>query len=555
MATRYWVGGSGSWNAASTTNWSATSGGAGGASAPTNADDVIFNSASSGGSYTVTLTLGNSTCKTMTVDGPATGTVTFAGTTALVMSGTNPSIVINTPLTVSWTNTGQIQWTGSGTGTLNTNGCSMASTWSQSGGATITTTLSSDFTLTSNATLSTGTLALGAYTFTCAGFNNASGLTRTLNFNTGSFYITGTGATAYTQSTETGLTFGQTPIFNMTYNGASALTINTGTTPTQAQTPSFNLTAGSYALTLTTGWVNNINFTGFAGSIAAASVFNAFGNVTFSSGMTVTTTTNVLTFAATSGPKTITTNNVSITRPIVFNGSGGSWQLQDALTMANSASRTLTMTNGTLDLNGKTLSTIGFVTAAGTKNVTFNGGTLLVFGSGATAFNNAAPTNFSTTAGAQGKGFISMTSATAKTFVGGGSNYNATLVQTTNATGALTISGNNTLSSIKNTAQPTSIIFTSGSNNTFTDDFKLKGTGGALVAITATTSGVGATITKLIASGNVNCDYISVKDNTPAGGAFWYAGAHSTLVSNYTGVNGWFGRPPPSANTEFLAFL
>jgi hypothetical protein len=148
-----------------------------------------------------------------------------------------------------------------------------------------------------------------------------------------------------------------------------------------------------------------------------------------------------------------------------------------------------------------------------------------------------------------------MTSATAKTFVGGGSNYNATLVQTTNATGALTISGNNTLSSIKNTAQPTSIIFTSGSNNTFTDDFKLKGTGGALVAITATTSGVGATITKLIASGNVNCDYISVKDNTPAGGAFWYAGAHSTLVSNYTGVNGWFGRPPPSANTEFLAFL
>ena len=548
MATRYWVGGSGSWNAASTTNWSATSGGAGGASAPTNADDVIFNSASSGGSYTVTLTLGNSTCKTMTVDGPATGTVTFAGTTALVMSGTNPSIVINTPLTVSWTNTGQIQWTGSGTGTLNTNGCSMASTWSQSGGATITTTLSSDFTLTSNATLSTGTLALGAYIFTCSGFNNASGLTRTLNFNTGSFYITGTGSTAYTQSTETGLTFGQTPIFNMTYNGASALTINTGTAPTQAQTPSFNLTAGSYALTLTTGWVNNINFTGFAGSIAAASVFNAFGNVTFSSGMTVTTTTNVLTFAATSGPKTITTNNVSITRPIVFNGSGGSWQLQDALTMANSASRTLTMTNGTLDLNGKTLSTIGFVTAAGTKNVTFNGGTLLVFGSGATAFNNAVPTNFSTTAGAQGKGFISMTSATAKTFVGGGSNYNATLVQA--GAGALTISGNNTLSNIKNTTQPAPITFTSSSSNTFVDDFKLKGTVGSLIVITASTAGTAATVSHT--SSNVSCDYISLKDNTATGATPFYAGSHSTITTN---VTGWSNRPPPSANTDFLMFF
>lgn len=548
MAIRYWVGGSGSWNASSTTNWSATSGGAGGASAPTNADDVIFNTASSGGSYTVTLTLGNSTCKTMTVDGPATGTVTFGGTTALVMSGVNPSIVINTPSTVSWTNTGQIQWTGSGTGTLNTNGCSMASTWSQSGGATITTTLSSDFTLTNTATLSTGTLALGSFRFTCSGFNNASGLTRTLNFNTGSFYITGTGATAYTQSTETGLTFGQTPIFNMTYSGASALTINTGTAPTQAQTPSFNLTAGSYALTLTTGWVNNINFTGFAGSIATASVFNAFGNVTFSSGMTITTTTNVLTFAATSGPKTITTNNVSITRPIVFNGSGGSWQLQDALTMANSASRTLTMTNGTLNLNGKTLSTIGFVTAAGAKNVTFNGGTLLVFGSGATAFNNAAPTNFSTTAGAQGKGFISMTSATAKTFVGGGSSYAATLVQA--GAGALTISGSNTFSSIKNTTQPAPVIFTSSTTTTFVDDFKLKGTNGALIVITASTAGTAATVSRT--GSNVSCDYISVKDNTASGTVPFYAGAHSTLVSNTTN---WSLRPPPSANTDFLMFF
>lgn len=32
MANRYWVGGSGTWDNASTTNWSATSGGAAGAS-------------------------------------------------------------------------------------------------------------------------------------------------------------------------------------------------------------------------------------------------------------------------------------------------------------------------------------------------------------------------------------------------------------------------------------------------------------------------------------------------------------------------------------------
>jgi hypothetical protein len=52
MANRYWVGGSGTWDPTSTTHWSASSGGSGGASVPTSADDVIFdaNSFSSNGS-------------------------------------------------------------------------------------------------------------------------------------------------------------------------------------------------------------------------------------------------------------------------------------------------------------------------------------------------------------------------------------------------------------------------------------------------------------------------------------------------------------------------
>lgn len=54
MANRYWVGGSGIWDNSSTTNWSATSGGAGGASAPTTADDVFFD-ANSGTAATVSV--------------------------------------------------------------------------------------------------------------------------------------------------------------------------------------------------------------------------------------------------------------------------------------------------------------------------------------------------------------------------------------------------------------------------------------------------------------------------------------------------------------------
>jgi hypothetical protein len=52
MANRYWVGGTGNWDTSSTSNWSTTSGGAGGASAPTSADDVFLDSNSGFPSFT-----------------------------------------------------------------------------------------------------------------------------------------------------------------------------------------------------------------------------------------------------------------------------------------------------------------------------------------------------------------------------------------------------------------------------------------------------------------------------------------------------------------------
>jgi hypothetical protein len=53
VSNRYWVGGTNTWDATSGTKWSATSGGAGGASVPGVSDDAIFNAAS--GICTVTL--------------------------------------------------------------------------------------------------------------------------------------------------------------------------------------------------------------------------------------------------------------------------------------------------------------------------------------------------------------------------------------------------------------------------------------------------------------------------------------------------------------------
>src|SRR3989338_3222110 len=77
-ADRYWVGGSGTWNN-STTNWSATSGGAGGASRPTTTDNVYFDTASNATSYTVTLGGGFMYSSNLNIAAPATGTVSFNG--------------------------------------------------------------------------------------------------------------------------------------------------------------------------------------------------------------------------------------------------------------------------------------------------------------------------------------------------------------------------------------------------------------------------------------------------------------------------------------------
>lgn len=57
MATYYWVGGTGTWNGTSATNWSLTSGGSGGAGVPTSTDDVVID-ANSGSAFFLTLSDG-----------------------------------------------------------------------------------------------------------------------------------------------------------------------------------------------------------------------------------------------------------------------------------------------------------------------------------------------------------------------------------------------------------------------------------------------------------------------------------------------------------------
>jgi len=389
-------------------------------------------------------------------------------------------------------------------------------------------------TATFDGTSGTGTCTLDVNPTIQALSLNASSVL--LAFGTNNISLAGID-TVFLGSASPGSPVSGTPVINVISTGSDPITISPSN-PIEQYTISFNFTGGTYALTFpAASRVRSLNFTGFSGSIVGGSnSLSVYGDLTLSATAALDFSAGNLSFPSTSATtRVITTNGVTIDRPLNFSGSGGSWRLADALTMGSI--RQLIHSNGTLDLNGKIL-TVGtaYTTASGTKNLTFNGGELRCPAATATAFNNAAPTNFSTTAGT-GTGKITMTAATAKTFVGGSSTYNCTL--SNDGAGALTITGSNTFTSIANGTQPTTFTFTAATTQTITN-WNISGTAGNLVTINSSTAAVPALLSK--ASGTVSADYLSIQDSTALGGAAWYAGANSTNVS---GNLGWIFSAPP----------
>ena len=600
MANRYWVGGTGAWSDVSTANWSTTTGlsftasctgtvltttgspalvagmtvwsavhtslgtiisgavntwvvsvggtyalqnmsaATVGASVPTASDSVFFdaNSNSSTSSFTVTMSVTPRVCNDFTASG-LDGTMTLAGVSiALSVSGS---------LTFQSTNfarsfTGGITFNATTTGkTITTNGVTLGNTTIFNGvggywtlGSALTANIGNP-----TINLTNGTIDLSSYTLTTGNFTSSNSNTRTIAFGTGQITITGTSTTIWNLGVITGLTTTGNQVVNSTATTGTRVFVLGSLS--EANSISFNISASASAvqfLNNASETVKNVDFTGYAGTLAATSNVTIYGNLTLSTGMTLTTSASAMTFGATSGTQQITTNAKTINFPLTFNGIGGTFQLQDALTMGST--RTATLTNGTLDLFGKTL-TVGtrFTTATGTKNLTFNGGTLVCPDPNTTSFNNASPTNFTTTAGT-GTGTISMTAATAKTFVGGGSTFNCTLNQ--GGAGALTITGSNTFNDITNTVQPASVLFTAGTTSTFSN-FNLSGTSGNLITIGSVTA---ASHTLSKASGTVSSDYLSISQSTATGGAGWYAGANSTNGGNNSG---WIFTAPPVNGT------
>ena len=232
---------------------------------------------------------------------------------------------------------------------------------------------------------------------------NCTGFTGTLAFGTNTISLNSTG-TVFTGATT--MTVTGTPQIILTNNSATARTISPQAV-TEANSISFRITAGTGTLNINTGGIRDLDFTdgvnptGYAGAYQN-SIPTIYGNFKASTGMTKVAGTGTFTFAATSGTKTITTAAVVFDNPFTFNGVGGTWQLQDALT--SGATRNCTLSAGTLDLNNFTLTTGLFSSnTTSTRVLAFGTGNITVTGVSGTVFfgPSAASTGLTTTGTAQ----------------------------------------------------------------------------------------------------------------------------------------------------------
>ncbi len=128
------------------------------------------------------------------------------------------------------------------------------------------------------------------------------------------------------------------------------------------------------------------------------------------------TYTGVITFNATSGTKTITLNGVTMNSDFTFDGVGGAWKFMDAF---NTSAKTITVTNGSLDINAQTV-TAGVLSSnnSNTRTITCGNATITLSSPGSITFTTS--TNLTFTANGS---TINLSSGTA-TLHGGGMTFN-----------------------------------------------------------------------------------------------------------------------------------
>lgn len=485
---------------------------------------------SSGGSYTLqdALTVGASGTATLTFtrgtldtngntvaaggfssNNGNTRTLTL-GASALNMSTTAPWNVGTTNLTLT-ANTSVVTCSASGASfitwqTFNWNGMSLVFTGGSANTAVATNLTFANFTFTGTAiktgvlTLygnitTTGTLTINGNSTTNRVLiaSNTVGTARTITAATVScsnvdfMDITGAGAGSWNLSAITGL--------SGDCGGNSGITFTAPTTQTRNSTGTrawSDATSSRWTSRVplpqddviidgtTTGTTQcdmprlgkNIDFTGHTGTVAQNIVANTvFGSLTLASGMTLTST-QAMTLGGRSS-YTLTSAGKSFGSNVNFNTPGGTYTLQDALTLVG-ASNTLQVNSGTFTANNFSVTAPVFVATGGTINmgtgtwtVTFNQSAGFPWQMGGAVTVNASTSNV----------VIGTAAPYARTFSGGGKTYHTLTYTVANSPGSLTIynvGGANTFNTI-NVGSGRILTMPSAITTTVTTNFNVNG--------------------------------------------------------------------------------
>jgi len=243
-ASRFWVGGTGTWDSSTTTHWASTTGGTGGQSVPGSADTATLDGSSGGG--TVTMNFG--------------GTVTIQSLTMGAFTGTWDNSVNNNNFTLS------TAFTGSGTATRTFKMGSATYNLTGTAGAVFNFNLVTGLTLTAGSeTWAIGGVAQGGRSLitpsAAASFGNL-----TINSGAGLVQLNNQGATTFAAITiNSGVTLysntGTVNATSLTVTGtaASPCLIEGGTQGTQS---TFSVTSGTQ--TLKWAGIRDVVFTGGA---------------------------------------------------------------------------------------------------------------------------------------------------------------------------------------------------------------------------------------------------------------------------------------------------
>jgi hypothetical protein len=249
MPDRYWVGGTASWDGTAGTKWATTSGGAGGESVPTTADDVFFDANSGAG--TATIATGNTGAKSIDCTG-FTGTITHTAGVGITVAG---SVTLDAAMTFNGS-TGTFTFTG--TGTLTTAGKVFSGV--AVNGSDITVTLGDAINTAGRAITTTlGTFDTANYAVTSAGIFSNNANIRTINLGSSTLNIIGNTPVNFSNST------------NLTFNAATSQINCSGNTLT--------LNGGSQTF-------HNVSFTGTGAGTRTLTGANTFNDLTLNASAT-----------------------------------------------------------------------------------------------------------------------------------------------------------------------------------------------------------------------------------------------------------------------------